>query len=195
MAYETNPILDSIPFSPNFLLSEECFFADPRASWPLLADKSNNSVYIDKVLWLFTEGYREDRRQFLRWPLSLETLLSLACQRLGCNFTLAEWQHFFPGQTYYHTCPKRPLHTIYMESLLAEADEVAASGQIGTTLQQYALVFNLQPPPGMNIFQATDRMLAKALHKSRRSLAAGAKPSLPPSASICCKSCCPPVML
>jgi hypothetical protein len=43
------------------------------------------------------------------WDLDPESWLDRACQRVGRNFTVAEWAQYFPNETYRTTCEQWPL--------------------------------------------------------------------------------------
>ncbi|MFZ5910796.1 MAG: toll/interleukin-1 receptor domain-containing protein [Chloroflexota bacterium] len=42
------------------------------------------------------------------WPIGYDAWINKACQRTGRNFTQAEWQQYFPGESYRLTCPQWP---------------------------------------------------------------------------------------
>ena len=42
------------------------------------------------------------------WLLPLDELVSMACRSAGRDFTLEEWQQFFPGEAYHKTCAQSP---------------------------------------------------------------------------------------
>jgi WD40 repeat protein len=44
----------------------------------------------------------------ISWTLDTALLIEKACQRAGRNFTQAEWQRYFPGESYRKTCPQFP---------------------------------------------------------------------------------------
>ena len=64
--------------------------------------------------WLILGG--EDGRLYF-WRLKSSDLVESACQAAGRNLSLAEWEQFFPGESYRQTCPEWPA-----------AEEVAAAG-------------------------------------------------------------------
>jgi WD40 repeat protein len=48
-----------------------------------------------------SQGYQE-------WDFKISDWLDDACQAVGRNFTRAEWDQYFPGETYRPTCPQIP---------------------------------------------------------------------------------------
>jgi WD40 repeat protein len=43
------------------------------------------------------------------WDMSPQSWIEQSCQRVGRNFTLAEWAQYFPNEDYRQTCPQWPL--------------------------------------------------------------------------------------
>jgi WD40 repeat protein len=55
--------------------------------------------------WLATSS--EDKTVRL-WDMQIDDLVKMACQSAGRNFTLREWEKFFPGEDYRTTCAELP---------------------------------------------------------------------------------------
>ncbi len=49
-----------------------------------------------------------DTRQVMLWDVSPLSWIERACELAGRNLTQAEWQQYFPGETYRLTCPQYP---------------------------------------------------------------------------------------
>jgi WD40 repeat protein len=43
------------------------------------------------------------------WDLSTQSWINKTCQRVGRNFTQAEWSQYFPGESYRTTCSHWPV--------------------------------------------------------------------------------------
>jgi WD40 repeat protein len=47
--------------------------------------------------------------EIILWDVNLQSWIEKSCQRVGRNFTLAEWEKYFPNEKYRATCPQFPL--------------------------------------------------------------------------------------
>ncbi|MET0917481.1 MAG: hypothetical protein ABWY07_03540 [Burkholderiales bacterium] len=71
------------------------------------------------------------------WPLSLDTLVEEACERLARNLTLEEWRQHFPSEPYRRTCPNRPTHVSVLVPMFERAKTAAAAGDGREARQHY----------------------------------------------------------
>ena len=62
----------------------------------------NGLAFAPDGQWLITGGTDAVLR---RWTLAVETLIATACRTAGRNLTLAEWDEYFPTESYRPTCP------------------------------------------------------------------------------------------
>ena len=60
------------------------------------------AMFTDDGRWLITRSY--DTHTLSVWTLDLEALVTLACRTAGRQLTQAEWEQYFPGQTYTNVC-------------------------------------------------------------------------------------------
>ncbi len=48
-------------------------------------------------------------KTIILWDMYPQSWIEKSCQRVGRNFSRAEWAQYFPGETYHATCPQWPL--------------------------------------------------------------------------------------
>jgi WD40 repeat protein/energy-coupling factor transporter ATP-binding protein EcfA2 len=65
--------------------------------------------------------------QIFLWDLDLQSWIQETCQRVGRNFTLVEWEQYFPNEEYRKTCEQWPKHSSFYltiaEKILGNPDE------------------------------------------------------------------------
>jgi WD40 repeat protein len=66
-----------------------------------------NSVVFSPSGKILTTG--NDDGTITLWDLDPTSWVKKACQRVGRNFTRAEWSQYFPGEEYRKTCEQWPL--------------------------------------------------------------------------------------
>jgi hypothetical protein len=50
------------------------------------------------------------------WSTQLDDLITQACQAVGRNLIINEWERYFPGQAYRQTCTSLPVHPSVQEA-------------------------------------------------------------------------------
>jgi WD40 repeat protein len=50
-----------------------------------------------------------DRGRYILWDINPRSWIEQTCRRVGRNFTILEWERYFPGEKYRATCPQWPL--------------------------------------------------------------------------------------
>lgn len=81
---------------------------EPAAQPVLLPDQETEATAMAITAdsrWLVLGG-EDGRLRF--WPLKIDDLIENACRAAGRNLSLAEWELFFPGDSYRQTCPEWP---------------------------------------------------------------------------------------
>jgi WD40 repeat protein len=64
------------------------------------------------------------------WTLPVTELIQLACQTAGRNLSPSEWQQYFGEEEYRKTCPNLSLHVDFIQPILDEGRQLAATGDI-----------------------------------------------------------------
>ncbi len=85
-------------------------FAAP-VNLPLEYSSSNFGFSMDERWLVFLISQTDsDLSRLVFVPLQLDTLMTQACQSVGRNFIINEWQRYFQGALYHETCANLPEH-------------------------------------------------------------------------------------
>jgi WD40 repeat protein/serine/threonine protein kinase len=96
------------------------------------------------------------RGSTLLWPLNTEKIILLACQVVGRNISLSEWERFFPGQDYRLTCPDLPIHPGYIleAQLIAQQGEIEHANNLLRVAVEIEPQLNIKPEVMVNKYAA-----------------------------------------
>lgn len=83
------------------------------------------------------------------WSLDVEVLRQKACEIVGRNLTIQEWEQYFLDESYRRTCQEWPIHysvnEALVEELVKEAWELVQSNDINAAAEKYAEARRFDP--------------------------------------------------